>query len=308
MVIDGERLKELLRTAQEEVILCAPFIKAEVVRLLLANIRDGVSIQVYTRWRPAEVAAGISDLEVFDVVGEREKAQLFLLDALHAKIYVSDRKCLLGSANLTASALGWSTRNNLELLVPARRDDPDVKDFLDRLGEADVATFAKKAEIAEEVERIGMQPLDEGRPTDAGGATWHSQQWLPRCAAPEKLYRVYSDNNTNDVTTGTREDCMRDLSDLSLPKGLSQEGFESVVRERLLAMPAMQQILAKVPARLSDTNAQQLVSMFRPDLEEQDVKYLWQIVREWIGVFFRKEYEVAPESFVVRLRGSRHEN
>jgi hypothetical protein len=194
------------------------------------------------------------------------------------------------------------------LLVPASKADTDVKGLLARLEEADVATYTKKAEVAEEAARLGMQPLDEGIVADAEEALWHSQHWLPRCAAPEKLFRVYSDNNTNDVAAGTRDDCMRDLTDLSVPRGLEQEGFESVVRERLLAMPAMQQIIAKVPGRLSDSSAQQLVSGFRPDLEEQDIKYLWQIVREWIGVFFRREYEIAPESFVVRLRGSSHEN
>ena len=133
MMVDGERLKALLAGAKQRVLLCAPFIKAKVLRTLLGVVAKGVDVRIVTRWRAEEVATGVSDLEVFEVAGERLRTELLLLDDLHAKLYVADDKCLLGSANLTASALGWAEPGNIELLVPVSATDTDVSVLLKRL-------------------------------------------------------------------------------------------------------------------------------------------------------------------------------
>ena len=71
MIADGERLKTLIENAEHRVTLCAPFIKASVLRTVLSVVPDGVQVQIVTRWRAAEVAAGISDLEVLQIANER---------------------------------------------------------------------------------------------------------------------------------------------------------------------------------------------------------------------------------------------
>ena len=40
----------------------------------------------------------------------------------------------------------------------------------------------------------------------------------------------------------------------------------------------------------------------RPELESQDAERQWRIVRDWITVFFADKFEVAPESFITRLK------
>ena len=57
-----------------------------------------------------------------------------------------------------------------------------------------------------------------------------------------------------------------------------------------------------MPQGLSDTDGIERIKEVRPDLSEQDVRTQWRIVREWIGIFFEDQFEVAPESFILRLR------
>jgi hypothetical protein len=305
MVVDGERLKELLSKARREVVLCAPFIKHAVLETLLAGIPDGVAVRVYTRWRAAEVVVGVSDLDVFELVGDRSGASLFILDPLHAKLYVADDKCMVGSANLTGPAMGWSRINNLELMVPMGIDAPEVQTLLARLQEAIPATYTLKMQIQEAANRLAAPPLDEGQAIDEDDVQDRKGQWLPRCAAPDKLYTIFCDKDTKAVVHDTRRDGLQDLYDLAVPPVASREAFDSAVCEALLAMPSFARIIACIPGRITDGEGRELVLQCKPHLDGNDAVYLWQIVREWIRIFFGARYEVAPESYVIRLRSSR---
>ena len=302
MIIEGERVKALVSQAKAEVILCSPFIKAKVFRILLDLIPEGVSAVVVTRWRPAEVAAGLSDLEVFDIANERPRTEVRLAHALHAKLYVADDRCLVGSANLTAAALGWREDSNLELLIPALRTDTDIAFLLSRLESATPATFKLRAEVANLAAALDVLALDEAKDMPPRAIAQASTTWLPRCAAPDRLYDVYQDPDTTIVVEGTRADALADLDTLLLPIGLPSDEFTSAVAETVSRLPSFQKFLDCVPAGLTDAQGEQIVAGLRADLGETDARKHWRIVREWISVFFGDTFEVAPQSFVVRLK------
>ena len=300
MIADGERLKALLARAEDTVLLCAPFIKAEVLQTVLSIVPASVSARIVTRWRPLEIALGVSDLEVFDIVAERPHAELRLLDDLHAKLYRADDQCLVGSANLTATALGWSARSNIELLVPARSNDPDVALLLDRIERAERATSKIREEIFAIVNSLEVTRLEEGQ-NMTGESDSRRLAWLPRCAAPDKLYEMYRNANTTVVVEGTKEEGLADLRDLYIPNGLSQTDFDETVQNALLLMPAFAAIIEKIPQGVTDAIGVAHVKDARPDLAASDAQAQWRIVRDWIGAFF-PDFEVAPESFITRLK------
>ena len=301
MVVDGERLKELLAGAKHRVILCAPFIKAKVLETLFSAVADTVHVRIVTRWRSEEIAAGVSDLEVFEVVRERLHTELALLDDLHAKLYVSDDVCLLGSANLTATALGWSDRSNVELLVPARVSDADVARLMERLKLATDATFKMRSEMAEAVARLDIPTLPDGKEMEDEGRR-RTDGWLPRCAAPDKLFEIYDNPSTEIVVEGTRDDGLADLRDLSIHPNLARASFAGAVRTALQQMPDVARILAELPRGVSDLRGAELVLVVRPHMLQSDASEQWRIVRDWIAAFFGDQFEVAPESFVTRLK------
>ena len=122
----GERIRTLFRQASHAAII-APFIKTDALRSLLDVIPAQAAVRCVTRWLPAEIAAGVSDLEVLDVLEERAAHELLLVDRLHAKLYIADNQCLAGSANVTLSGLGETTdAGNIEILVEADLEDPAV--------------------------------------------------------------------------------------------------------------------------------------------------------------------------------------
>jgi len=301
MVTDGERLKALLEEAKERVILCAPFVKERVLRTILAAIPSPLPLTVVTRWRPDEVAAGVSDLEVFDVISEMENAELLLLDNLHAKLYVADENCLVGSANLTASALGWSKSSNVELLMPAKTDDFYVALLLKRLENARTATAEYRQEIQAEADSLESINLIEGEAMTSEKDNRHLP-WLPRCAAPDRLYEIYMDASTNVVAKGTRDDGLADIRDIDLPDGLSPDVFQESVKSSLLHMSVFSEIIREVPKGLTDAQGQSVISRARPEFDKEDVEVQWRIVRDWVAVYFRDQIEVAPASFVTRLK------
>lgn len=304
MIIDGERIKELIKRAKREVVLCAPFIKAKVIATILEAAPQAVPVRIVTRWRPAEVAAGLSDLEVFDIANERPHTTLGLLHPLHAKLYLADDDCLVGSANLTASALGWRRDANLEILLPAHRSHSDVARLLERLDRATSATFRIRAEIENQATALGTPTLDESREIPPNYTERLAAPWLPRCAVPGKIFAIYQNPETSVVVEDTRADAIADLDDLLPPRGMDSEAFIAYVSTTLYQIPSFKRILESIPARLTDAQGAEMIANLRPDLFRADLQKQWHIVREWIGAFFHDRFEVAPESYVVRLRSS----
>ena len=123
MTKPGDDLTSLLSSAERSALIVAPFIRTAALSRLLDSIPDVVETSVATRWRPADILAGASDLGVFDLTEDRS-VPLLLRHDLHAKLFAADDRCLVGLANVTAAALGWRTPSNLELLTPCLEQPP----------------------------------------------------------------------------------------------------------------------------------------------------------------------------------------
>src|SRR5690606_13352584 len=122
----GDQLEQLCRSTTQTLWLVAPFIKQVTLKRLLEHVAPEVTIDCVTRWRLDEIVAGVSDLGVWLLIRERPNSTLWLRSDLHAKYYRGDHQALVGSANLTNTALGWSPRPNLELLISSRSEERRV--------------------------------------------------------------------------------------------------------------------------------------------------------------------------------------
>ena len=82
----GDQLLELVSSAKERVVLVAPFIKVDALQRVLdaIPISAGLHIDCVTRWRPEDIVDGVCDLEIFEVITDRENAQLWRHPNLHA--------------------------------------------------------------------------------------------------------------------------------------------------------------------------------------------------------------------------------
>lgn len=294
---EGEVLIAHVMSAKRKVVLCAPFVKSGVLRRLLAAINTEVEVDVVTRWNAKEVAAGVSDLAVFDLVASRPKTKLYLLDNLHAKLYLADDLPLTGSANLTAKALGWCKNANIELLVVLPKDDESVKNCLVALISARSATPEERQQIQASVDLMDCVTLPESEPDVEGLSGF----WLPSLAAPEKLYSAYLSSTRARLTSPVLKAADHDLAALGISPNLTEPAFKEHVIQAFLSMAAIKRILFAIQEDLTDLAAANLLAEFSDGIEITHVAR-WRILKDWLTHFFPEKYEVAPHSFVTRVR------
>jgi hypothetical protein len=286
----GDLLLERVRATRQRVLLCAPFVKAAVIERLLTALEPDIDIELFTRWRPEEVVAGVSDLSVLELV-EEQGGRVFLCDALHAKLFRFDELILIGSANLTAKALGWSLDSNLELLVEVSAELTAV-DALE--AEMRAVAIPATAEIAAEIERVAAllpkvprQVVESAlqipaSPADAAGL------WRPHLREPRDLYRAYA-KGLDRLTENSATSAAQDLSDLEIPPGLDRAQFEGLVGTRLLQARLIQKIddLLSRSRRFGEMR-DVLAETLRLDRDE--ATHAWQTTMRWMLYFLPQRY------------------
>lgn len=304
-----QRLRQHLSTATREAVLIAPFIKASALTRLLRAIPPNVPVRAFTRWRAEEVASGVSDLEVVDLIEARPGAELHLCDELHAKIYIVDgNSALLGSANVTAAALGLSARPNLEILHDATLSGGTARLFMAALEtRSRPATRAEADNIRVRAEALRAKlPLEVPTPLDAQGeGTGQARApWLPKFRSPERLYRLAKDEEWI-MEAAPSEPALLDLVALAPPLDEGEPAFDAHIRSSLInssVVAALEAFLAK-PQRFGALT-QWLRDVF-PDATHDVRQEAGQTLVRWLTYFAPDRFEVGvPGSYseVLRLR------
>lgn len=282
MRVLGESLLQLAATSQREFVMCAPFAKAAVVAEVVSAIPAGVDIILFTRWRPDEVAAGVSDTQTLGVVRERGGV-VYLHDRLHAKYYRNEDRALIGSANLTATALGWTHTPNLELLVAS--SDGDIHSMEQELAATGIIATD---EIARQVEAIA-QLLPAGiKDYENHILLAGSAYWVPRLRMPSDLFAAY-ESGVSTLASRSAEAAASDLSALDLPPGLSREQFDLLVGHRLGAQPVITEVNAflSAPRRFGEMREffSRILGYDRDQAEES-----WKTMLRWLLEFLPQRY------------------
>jgi hypothetical protein len=220
----GERLLAMLNGAAQLVIV-APFIKTAALRRIVDALAGGAELTVYTRWRPEEVAAGVSDLEVLDLV-EASGGTVYLHPLVHAKAYVVSDRALVGSSNVTFTGLGWAGVSSIENLHEVPRADPMLSALLNTLAAASSrATAAIQQDVSQNASNLKQRQLTWEIPDQyLEGAV--SAFWVPRFNVPESVWAAYKGEREKAV----QDLVLRDLSALGMPLGIDDEQtFRSLV-------------------------------------------------------------------------------
>lgn len=283
----GERLLALCAAATEGLLLCAPFAKTAVLRRLLEITPQGVDIELITRWRPEEIAAGVSDTGVLEAVAERG-GRVYLHDRLHAKFYVSSGRVLLGSANLTATALGWATRPNVELLVGGSRSD--VAGLEEQLRRESIVATHELALLAETAAASLPRRIAE-LPGEALGddSDLPVDLWFPSLRQPTDLYLAYS-TGTDRLASASADAARRDLLALDIPAGLERFQFYQIVGHRLVNETVVRDVdeFLRLPRRFGEVR--EYVAS-REQLSRLEAEYAWQTLMRWLLEFLPHRYD-----------------
>lgn len=294
-----KKLQKICSTAKNQVVLIAPFMKYSIVSFLENEISDDVELHCITRWRPEEVVAGVTDLEIFDIINNRENAELYLSPYLHAKYYRGDEQVLIGSANLTQRALGWSNPSNIELLVNAGYSDKEIQDFESKVFSSAIKVDQELREIVQAaVDQVINKDKDlpwifEIFPTPDFKTEVSIENWVPLCPAPDRLFNIYANFNTWELVSKAAEDAKKDLDILNIPPGLNHTEFRKFVAANLDQMPLINEIDRKSESGISDEAAKSILLKKATLLHSVDNH--WKILKKWLIYFFPGRYRVRTE-------------
>jgi hypothetical protein len=295
----GVLLEQLFRNTRESLLIVSPFIKVSALKRLLDNLDNGVTVDCVTRWRLEEIIAGVSDLEVWKLLSSRPNTTLSLRMNLHAKYYRGDKSCLIGSANVTNTALGWSLAPNLELLIYASENHAFEKElFLGTVKVTDALYAQYKLAVANCPKALFpfspiILPGSTDNPSQISGSTTLPTQpietWLPETRYPETLYIAYS-GQSDKLSIANRESALADLNILSVPIGLDEKTFKLFVGTMLSQMPIVYQLdhFIESPQRFGAVRdlIRQLTGIGKTEAD-----MAWQTLMRWLLYFLPDNYE-----------------
>lgn len=296
----GDRLLTLLCDAEERVRIAAPFVKAHALERALLAIPDGIAVTCIARMRPEDIAAGVCDLEVFDLLGQRSGAKFLIHPHLHAKFFAADQLCLVGSANLSQTALGWRTPSNIELLVELNAADHGLDAWWDELlGHCIEAS----SEMRDALETESARLRDLGVPiprTDIEQEAQADVIWVPECPRWTGLWEAYS-GDEDRMPASALASAMSDLKALGLPPGLNQLGFEKTVRASFKNTQIYFEMDRLSEKGLTDLAAHELL-VDVCGVTEADVERRWQLLKRWLSGLYPEEFRVETNQEIL-LKG-----
>ncbi len=298
LATEGERIRALFAEEKSSVGIVAPFVKVDALRSLLDVLDDGVPVRCITRWRPREVAAGVSDPEILEVLDDRGNSTVSIVDELHAKLYFAGDRCLAGSANVTRAGFGESTGGgNIEVLVETSMTDPSVAATLARIGELERPVSRS---MADAVRRLADILVTSPRPVADMEA-----RWLPLSRRPEQAYRQYSTPSAAFVSSADRL-LLEDVAMADVPAGLAEQEFRESIRG----------VLAETPLGASLLGREEDVVVTRGELGEElresarqagggfTEEDVWRGLVEWMTHFFPEKL-MKQEVAEIALRRAR---
>ncbi|MCY3667639.1 MAG: phospholipase D family protein [Gemmatimonadetes bacterium] len=284
MTVDGDtqgrRIRALFENTEDDVSIIAPFIKVDALRLLLEVFPSETHLRCVTRWLPKEVAAGVSDPEILDVLEKRGNFSLSLVDTLHAKLYIAGDRCLVGSANVTHAGLGErGDSNNIEILVDTTIDDPGV---VQTLGEISKTERPATRDIAQITRRLA-----DSLSASVSSTAAIEILWSPVSRRPQDAYLLYT-QPPSGFTTAADRTLLNDLAKANLQPGLEEDKFRSAIRSLLQAIPIAENFLKiteDTTLTFADTH-----SYFKEIAGDQfSANELWLAFVEWMAYFFNDQ-------------------
>lgn len=286
----GDRVVELAVFAERRAIIIAPFIKQEALAKLLSHVRREVEVVCVTRWRVNEIAGGASDLEVWPLIRNRS-GKLLLRNDLHAKVYVFDDRCLVGSANLTNGGFGWGTMTNLELLIEVPRHAPEVLSL-------ETAIEGQSIDVDDDLFNTFVRAVagvEAPQLELSGSAPDLPAAWLPSLRSPEFLYDVYSGNAAH-LPRAAIETATEDLRTLKIAEGLSRSQFEGAVSMKLIQTPIMAGLdrMLMTPRRFGEITS---YLDRQCGYTERESSSAWQTLMRWMRHFMPLRYSLSVPNY-----------
>ena len=300
----GDKLTSLFRTTRHDALVVAPFIRSEALSRILDSIPVNTQVTIVTRWRPVDLVMGASDLGVYDLAKVRG-ALVYLRHDLHAKMFAADDRCLVGSANVTLTALGWRAPANFELLTPVPRAADHMVAFEKGLfGGVIRATRGHRDRLKSLLEELeGLPILRTPGTDDPSKSKPLPLDWFPRVRNPEELYSVY--RGSDDVSRSALQAMREELAQIEIIPGMDEKGFRAWIAATIRQMPIVDGVISRIETegQVTEDAVISLLGGIGIDAKEYQPRDALEVLQRWLTYFLPGQYETVHDS--VRLIKSR---
>lgn len=288
--------RDHVAATERSLVIAAPFVKVAALRALLDATPADVGIALYTRWRPDEVARGVSDTEILPLV-EMRGGTVWLLNELHAKLYLIDgRHALVGSANVTAAGLGLAANANFEILTKVAMESGVAALLLE-----DLQARSRRAtpEIAASVEAAAALLIVPDTPPDPDAQddiVDRPGTWVPRFRSPDRLYDLYTDESWR-VSAKPNDPALSDLVRLQIPATLDRAAFNSHIRRRLLASAPLRVLDAALSEPRRFGALTDALRGYAPEMSHRERQAMLQLLLRWMLYFAPDLYQLDTPNY-----------
>lgn len=297
----GQSAVELVQRADESLTVVAPFIKVATLRQLLTDLAPSTRLRVISRWHLSELVAGVSDLDVWPLIRDRG-GELKLVPSLHTKAFLTPSEVLVGSANVTAAALGWSSRPNYELLVhPVSSEGPLVRSNVEHLWTVGIAvTDALYEQFRTQLDQFEPPPIEDDV---AVGDVTLPDLWLPTSRDPADIERFFVDGETA-LGTSAALNAQLDLAQLDVETIFDAAQLRGHIYLSLLQHPLVTDLRGLLTERRRFGEVSRHIGRVA-NLERDEANTAWQTLMRWL-LYFQPgdwEYEKPRHSEILRYTG-----
>ena len=259
-------------------VLVAPYFKVDAMETMLRHVEPGASLTCITKWEPQDIVYGASDLACRDIVIEFG-GNFMLHPTLHAKYYRINDVVLIGSANLTSSAMGWSSNPNLEILC-----EPSSEFHADAF-EREVIIDARKISDNEYLYWKSIT-ANIARGENTPRIYPRLANWRPATRDPRHILMSYQGQGDEIASFDEQRAARRDLHDLLIPPNLTDEGLRTWMSTCLLAAPFTNSVIKLINNSDVTASYQFLASKYGLGLTE--ARRDMETVQTWLVYFVPK--------------------
>lgn len=292
------KIRDELSRSTESFLLVSAYCKLPLVKYFDSCIENqSIEKKLVVRFKPEDISAGASDLEIYPYCKDNGWKLYFRLD-LHAKTYVFDRlRCIIGSANATSSGLSIGGTGNYEMATACELADRD-RLSLDLLLHGSI-------EMNDEIYTLMKKSLDSQSATSNHRNSWPKQ--ITDMFIPDYSLLFAEDFPSCNAPSIAGDE---DLDFLNLVPGVTTEYIKAAFQESkcfkwLLSLIENQEnqemYFGAVSAALHNT------LLNEPKPYRKDVKILLSNLLGWIEELDIEYLKVDRPNYSQRIRYIKHE-
>lgn len=230
-------LEDRINAKDDIILILVPFAKLAALQQLHWVHSSTVKLKVICRWRPEDIVAGVSDLEVFSYLKE-SGCQLFINPDIHLKLYVfASNTAFNTSGNMTLRGLGYSESANIEvgnMVTLTTNDWTKIYEIINASRQVDDALYQRFKDYAAQRPPLGtpLAPMDLLPPAKS-----YTISSLPATESPKKLADFYFDPSPEKLTPEEMRRAAHDLAIFGISSGLPRSEFDKQLGAKFCHTP-----------------------------------------------------------------------